>query len=377
MVLGGRPPGRVGRRRISQARTPRIGAFGRVLDLFVAWVSVVECLGADSAHMRPFHRPRRAVEFGPRLEYLCRTTAAHPPIRAVRSDRNARVRPPARAERAAPVTPAGRRGVAPVHDLRRPIDRVVTIPLIDPGDTPSRMIARVAMVALVPVRRDAMAARAVVVARRAVMAIRASDRAATAIRANARRLDTTAGALAGVLPDPMVHGRVTGGRVAMPSRGLTATMAGAAGLPLGAIPGLCGSKMANALAGTTHRERNQAVAPVGDLVDATGFHRGVSRPRGPLLSSARPRSKPPAVCASPVNKQNLRHGNASNGSTTVRCDPPPARPPPVPSGPNLTIPVPATRSRQVDASHPTWLRRSQTSSSRQRPPLAPPSTRSV
>ena len=318
--------------------------------------------------MRPSHRPRRAVEFGPRLEYLCPTTAAHPQNRAVRSvldARHARVRAPARvsaeharADLAASATPADRRRVAPVRDLRRPIDRVTTTsPLIDPGDTPTR---------------------AVVVARRAVMGIPESDRAATAIRANVRRPQTTGRpARAGVLRDAMVHGRVMGDRAATASRGRTATMAAAAGLLLVAIPGLCASKTANVLAGTTRRERNQAVVPVGDLVDATGFHRGVSRCRGPRLNSALPRSRPPAVCASPVSKQNLRHGNANSGSTTVRCDPPLARPPHVPSGPNLPMPLPATRRRRVAASHPIWLRRSRTRSSRQRPLPAPPSTRSV
>src|SRR6476620_5588482 len=86
MVLGGRPPGRVGRRRISQARTPLRGRSSRFT-------------------------PR----CGRRLEYLCRATVDHPPApvvrrvlqgrprakRAVRARRPARVPPPP-----APVPPA-------------------------------------------------------------------------------------------------------------------------------------------------------------------------------------------------------------------------------------------------------------------------------
>ena len=244
--------------------------------------------------------------------------------------------------------PAGLQRVAPVHDQQRPVERgATTRRMTDLGVTVSRVV----------VRRGATAGRALVAARRAVMEIRASGHGVTAIRTDVRRLATTGRlALARARPDPMARDRATGGRVATPSLGPTATMAGAAGLQHVAIREQLESKMASVRAGTTPHAPKRVIARVGDRVDVIECRHGVSSRRERRRRFARPRSRRRVVCASLASKRNLHRGNANSGSTTVHCDPLLERRLPAPSGPSRTSLSAAFRRRHAVASHPISLR---------------------
>jgi hypothetical protein len=338
----------------------------------------------EMSRSTPHVSHRRVGQLGPRLESLCRTTAAHPMAPAVRSGRVGR-HDPGKARVVVLKAPAGeagaqggrrvRRCVERVHGRKPPTDRVETTARVTGhAAMAQRRIARAEMVHDQADRRPTSLAR----------------HARTALRAKREQATVAVAGSAPPAPDETVAQPPAAGQ----SRVVTGTTDVAAVrrnvTPGGVIRGRLPSLTVTVLAGTTLIVRDATgTVPVDTRVivhdrtdhhvhdpgGATAYLRDRLRRRALLRRFVRSRSRPLAAFVSLDSRPRLRRGSARSGSMKGRCAPQRARQLNGLNAPSL--PRTQRLSRPGVANHRTWPRKWRKFCRRVRRGLSPRSTGSV